>query len=183
MALLTEIRRAMPTDWRRPLSGSKVTQLTFASQTKRDNEANRIRRLSMSTEENKAVIRRWFREVINGANAAVVDELAAPNYTNPEGYDRAGVKAMVAGMKTGIPDARLDVENLVAEGDAVVARFTMTGTHTGSMMGETPTGKKFSTRGMAFFRLANGRIVEDESIATPNLADVLGLTLPAAASA
>jgi steroid delta-isomerase-like uncharacterized protein len=137
----------------------------------------------MTTEENKAVIRRWFKEVINGKNPAVVDELAAPNYTNHDGYDRAGLKAAVAGMKTGIPDARLEVENLVAEGDAVVARFTMTGTHSGSMMGETPTGKKFSTRGMAFFRLANGRIVEDESVATPSLTEELGIQLPEAAAA
>jgi steroid delta-isomerase-like uncharacterized protein len=137
----------------------------------------------MSSEENKAVIRRWFKEVINGKNAAAVDELAAPNYTNPSGYDRAGLKAMVGGMKNGIPDARLEVENMVAEGDAVVARFTMTGTHTGSMMGEKPTGKKFSTRGMAFFRLANGMIVEDESIASPDLIEVLGLPMQAAAVA
>jgi predicted ester cyclase len=136
----------------------------------------------MTTEENKAVIRRWFRAVINGGNAALVDELTAPNYTNPLGYDRAGLKASVAGMRTGIPDARLEVENLVAEGDAVAARFIMTGTHTGSMMGETPTGKKFSTRGMAYFRLANGRIVEDESIATPNLIEEPGIPMPASAA-
>jgi predicted ester cyclase len=137
----------------------------------------------MSTEENKAVIRRWFKEVINGKNPAVVDELAAPDYMNPLGYDRAGLRASIVGLRTGIPDARLEAENLVAEGDVVVARYTMTGTHTGSMMGETPTGKKFSTRGMSYFRLANGKIVEDESIATPDLAEELGIPLPSAATA
>jgi predicted ester cyclase len=136
----------------------------------------------MSAEENKAVIRRWFREVINGGNSALVDELTAPNYTNLAGLDRASVKAMVAGMKTGMPDARMEVENLVAEGDAVVARITMTGTHTGSMTGETPTGKKFSSRGLVYFRLANGRIAEDESIATPSLIEELGISVPAPAA-
>jgi predicted ester cyclase len=68
---------------------------------------------------------------------------------NPlSGSDRAGVKAMFTGMKAAIPDNRMEIENLVAEGDAVVARFTMQGTHTGSLMGETPTGKAFSVRGL-----------------------------------
>jgi steroid delta-isomerase-like uncharacterized protein len=134
----------------------------------------------MSNEENKAIIRKWFKEVINGGNSELVDELTAPNYVNLAGVDRAGVKAMVAGMRTAIPDSRLEVENLVAEGGAVVARFTMTGTHTGSMMGEKPTGKKFSSRGMAYFRLVNGKIVEDESVTMPDLTEVLGIPAPAA---
>jgi predicted ester cyclase len=133
----------------------------------------------MSTEQNKAIVRRWMTEVVDGGNIALIDELVAPNYTNTAGLDRAQVKELVAAVKAGIPDLRTEIVNLVAEGDVVVSRFIMTGTHTGSIMGEPPTGKKFSSRGLAYFRLTGGRIVEDEPHATPNMMQALGIQMPA----
>ena len=134
----------------------------------------------MSTEQNKAVVRRFITEVLTGRNIGLADELLAPNYVNRMmGTDLAGFKAMVAGLRAALPDIRFEIENLVAEGDAVVARFTMEATHTGSLMGESPTGKKFSARGLTYYRLANGRIVEDDPMTTPDLMQVLGIQMPA----
>jgi len=95
------------------------------------------------------------------------------------GMDLAGFKAMGAGLGKALTDVRFEIENLVAEGDAVVARFTMEGTHSGSLMGETPSGKKISSRGLTYYGLANGRIVEDDPMTTPSLVDLLGIRMPA----
>jgi len=136
----------------------------------------------MSTEQNKAVVRRFITEVLTGRNTGVADELLAPNYVNRlTRMDREGFKAMGAGLGAAIPDLRFEIENLVAEGDAVVARFTMEGTHTGSLMGESPSGKRLSARGLTYYSLANGRIVEDDPITTPDLMQALGIQMPAPA--
>jgi predicted ester cyclase len=133
----------------------------------------------MSTEQNKAVVRRFMSEVLTGRNIGLADELLAPNYVNRAmGMDLAGFKAMGAGLGKGFPDIRFQIENLVAEGDAVVARFTMEGTHTGSLMGEPPSGKKMSARGLTYYGLANGQIVEDDPLTTPNLVELLGIPMP-----
>ena len=66
------------------------------------------------------------------------------------------MKAMLTGMRNGVPDLRLDIENMVAEGDAVVTRFTMRGTHTGSMMGRRPRGRSSRSGGRAFSSLYAG---------------------------
>jgi predicted ester cyclase len=55
----------------------------------------------------------------------------------------------------------------------------MEATHTGSLMGEIPTGKKVSSRGLTFYRLENGRIVEDDPLSSPDLLQALGIQLPA----
>ena len=133
----------------------------------------------MSTEQNKAVVRRFMSEVLTGRNVGLADELLAPNYVNRMmGMDLAGFKAMGAGLGKGFSDIRFEIENLVAEGDAVVARFTMEGTHTGSLMGEPPSGKKVSARGLTYYGLANGRIVEDDPITTLDLLQLLAGQMP-----
>jgi predicted ester cyclase len=134
----------------------------------------------MSTEQNKAVVRRFITEVLSLGNAGVIDELLAPNYVNRAyGTDREGFKPLLGALKGALPDLRVDIQELVAEGDAVVARFTIEGTNTGSLMGAPPTGKKVSARGLTYYRLANGKIVEDDPISTPDLTQALGIQMPA----
>ena len=134
----------------------------------------------MSTEQNKAVVRRFIAEVLGSGNAALADELLAPNYVNRmTGSDLAGFKGFLAAMGGALPDLRMEIQDLVAEGDAVVARFTMVGTHTGSLMGESPTGNKISVRGLTYYRLANGKIVEDDPMSTPDVMQALGIQMPA----
>lgn len=134
----------------------------------------------MSTEQNKAVIRRFMTEVLSGRNVSVADEVLAPNYVNMmTGGDQAAFKGMITGMKAALSGLHLDIDELVAEGDVVVARWRMEATHTGSLMGEAPTGKQISSRGLTYYRLANGRIVEDEPMSTPDMMQALGIQMPA----
>ena len=138
----------------------------------------------MSTEQNKAVVRRFMTEVLSGRNLAVADELLAPNYENRlTGADLPAFKGFLTGMKSALSDLRFEIDDLVAEGDAVVARWTMEANHTGSLMGEAPTGKRVSSRGLTYYRLDNGRIVEDDPLSTPDLLQELGVQVPAQAGA
>ena len=138
----------------------------------------------MSTEQNKAVVRRFVTEALSGRNVGLADEVLAPNYVNRmTGADLAAFKGMLAGMSSALTDVRYDIDDLVAEGDAVVARWKMEATHTGSLMGESPTGKRVSSRGLTYYRLDNGRIVEDDPMSTPDLLQALGIQMPAQAGA
>jgi ketosteroid isomerase-like protein len=127
----------------------------------------------MSTDQNKAVVRRFMTEVLAGGKIDLVDELCAPNYVNRiMGADLATFKAMLAAME-GAQQMRFEIENLMAEGDAVVARFTIEATNKG-------TGKKISARGLTYFGLANGRIVEDDPFSNKDLMQELGVQPPPA---
>ena len=80
----------------------------------------------MSTEENEAVVRRFITEVLEGGDLDTIDDVLAPDHVNTAMgvTDPAGFKAMWAAMGAVIPSMRLDIVDLVAEGDAVVARVT-----------------------------------------------------------
>jgi predicted ester cyclase len=126
----------------------------------------------MSTEQNKAVVRRFIKEVLVGGNLDVIDELLAPNYVNRAlagGMDRAGFKAMLPAMGAAVPDRPMEIEALIAEGDAVVARI--------SFEYNLPSGEKISGRGLTYYRLADGKIEEDDPITTPDLAQTMGALL------
>lgn len=134
----------------------------------------------MSTEQNKEIVRRFVTEGLSGRNLSLADEVLAPNYVNRlTGADLAAFKGMLTGMSTALSDVRFEIDDLVAEGDAVVARWKMEATHTGSLMGETPTGKRVSSRGLTYYRLVNGQIVEDDPMSSPDLLQALGIQMPA----
>jgi predicted ester cyclase len=129
----------------------------------------------MSTEQNKAVVRRFITEVLVGGNVDLVDDLLAANYVNRGmgGVDRAAFKAFLTVASAG-PGGRMEIKDLVAEGDAVVARFTYEIT--------LPTGEQVTARGLTYYGLADGRIVEDDPITTPDLTQVFADQMPAPAS-
>ena len=134
----------------------------------------------MSTEQNKEIVRRFITEALSGRNVGLADEVLAPNYVNRmTGADLAAFKGMLTGMSTALSDVRFEIDDLVAEGDSVVARWKMEATHTGSLMGETPTGKRVSSRGLTYYRLVNGQIVEDDPMSSPDLLQALGIQMPA----
>ena len=134
----------------------------------------------MSTEHNKEIVRRFITEALSGRNVGLADEVLAPNYVNSlTGADLAAFKGMLTGMSTALSDVRFEIDDLVAEGDSVVARWKMEATHTGSLMGETPTGKRVSSRGLTYYRLVNGQIVEDDPLSSPDLLQALGIQMPA----
>ena len=134
----------------------------------------------MSTEHNKEIVRRFVTEALSGRNLSMAGEVLAPNYVNRmTGADLAAFKGMLTGMSTALSDVRFEIDDLVAEGDSVVARWKMEATHTGSLMGETPTGKRVSSRGLTYYRLVNGQIVEDDPMSSPDLLQALGIQMPA----
>jgi predicted ester cyclase len=130
----------------------------------------------MSTEQNKAVVRRFITEVLEGGNFDTIDDVLAPNYVNTAmgGTDLAGFKAMLPAMGAVISSMRLDIVDLVAEGDAVVARVTSEIT--------LVNGKKIDGRGLTYYRLANGKIVETDPFEKPDLTQELAALMPSPAS-
>ena len=117
------------------------------------------------SEKNKALARRFYEEVINKGNADAIDDLFAPDLvirTPPPGMDPTltGMKQMFQIFRQAFSDLNVTVDEIVAEGDTVVSRMTIRGTHTGDLMGIAPTGKKFSVRGMDLFHIDNGKATE-----------------------
>src|SRR5579864_2282317 len=120
----------------------------------------------MSTEDNKALVRRWVEEVVNQkGNLTVIDELFSPDfidYTNPPDWTpgREGHRQIIALYHTAFPDFHFAIEHEVAEGDMVVIRGTYHFTHEGEFFGIAPTGKQVISTGTHLFRLAEGKLVE-----------------------
>ena len=106
-----------------------------------------------SAEGNKAVVRRLWEEVWNRADLAVADEIFDAAYAAHE-------KASVPVVRAAFPDSYHVVEDLIAEGNKVVTRFTWRGTHRGEFMGVPPTGRRVEVGDIWIHRLAGGRIVE-----------------------
>ncbi len=119
----------------------------------------------MSLEENKAIELRFFEEVVNKGNLAVIDEIVATNFVQPDAApgitpDREGMKQFFAMAHSAFPDFHSTLEDMFAEGDKVVQRFTVRGTHKGEWMGIAPTGKQITIPGIAIHRITGGKIVE-----------------------
>ena len=122
----------------------------------------------MSIEENKAIERRFFEEVVNKGELAVIDELFAANFVDHSAIpgiasDREGTKQYFAMAHSAFPDFHSTLEEWFAEGEKVVQRFTARGTHKGEWMGIAPTGKQFTIPGMAIHRISGGKIIENWS--------------------
>jgi predicted ester cyclase len=129
----------------------------------------------MATDQNKDVVRRFINEVLIGGHLDQIDQVLAPGYVNRAfGVDLPAFKGMLRGLVAALPERRFDIEELIAEGDAVVARYT-------NEMRDA-TGKTISVRGLTYYRLVDGLIVEDEPITSPDLTAELGpLLAPATA--
>lgn len=119
----------------------------------------------MST-ENKLILQRYFDEAWNKGNLTMLDEIVSPDYINhnpaipglPPGP--AGLKPILAGFRAAFPDIHFTVEEQIAEGDTVVTRWTMCGTHQGEFMGIPATHKQVKVTGIQIERLVAGKIVE-----------------------
>ena len=118
----------------------------------------------MSTEQNKALLHRLVEEW-NKHNLAGVDELFAPDYVcHGSGVipdiDLAGWRQLIPALWTAFPDQHYSLEDLIAEGDKVVSRYTLRCTHQGDFMGIPPTGKQVSFTGIEIDRIEEDKIVE-----------------------
>jgi len=118
----------------------------------------------MSTEGNKALVRRFVEEFWNEGNMSVADEMMARDaeihMPTGEIVDLDGLKGFAATFRGSFPNWHSTFEELVAEGDRVAERWTGRGTHRGELQGIAPTGKRVEVPGSVFYRLAEGKIVE-----------------------
>ena len=119
----------------------------------------------MDIEQNKEVVRHFFEGVLNRGTLDLVDDLVTPDYAVtvvgfPGPMDREGHKGMVAGLRAAFPDWEETVEELVAEGDRVVARVVGRGTQRGEFMGVPATGRKVEVVSVNIDRIVDGRIAE-----------------------
>ena len=115
----------------------------------------------MSTEHNKAIIRRFYDEVINQNNLAALDDLLGDQYVSHDlPSDPAALKGFIDGMHTAFPDGRITIDQLIAEGDTVAMRGTYRGTQTGRLQDIPPTGKAVTVSAQDVYRVVAGKIVE-----------------------
>ena len=117
----------------------------------------------MSTEENKAVVRLFFEAKTIDDYLALVDKYMTPDFVqrDPSGDMPLEIfKQYNIAMANAFPDFSFTVDDQVAEGDMVVTRYTMKGTHKGEFSGIPPTGKSFSITGVDVSRIVNGKFVE-----------------------
>ncbi len=120
----------------------------------------------MSTQENKALIRRLFEEGLHQNKPGVIDELLAPNfviYGGPPGTQPGpeGFRQAAAMFRTAFPDVHVTFEAEFADGDYVFHRGYITGTHQGAWQGIAPTGKQVKIQTLDIWRVANGKAVEN----------------------
>ena len=118
----------------------------------------------MSTEDNKAIVRR-YREIHNKGTLDKLGEVVAKDLIQHSGLPGMppgieGGKAAHSFFISAFPDTQVTTEDLIADGDKVVERYTARGTHKGEFMGAPATGKKYEIGGYAMYRIANGKIVE-----------------------
>ena len=117
----------------------------------------------MLAEESKATMRRYLG-VFEQGNIEHLDELLAPDYINhspatpdlPTGPE--GVKAVVTMFRSAMPDLRVVVEDMIAEGDKVATRYTLEGTHESELFSVPPTGLHLSIKSITVERVSDGRI-------------------------
>ncbi len=122
----------------------------------------------MSAEENKAILQRGYEQVFNQGNLDQIEEFASTDLIDHEApppgmEDLEGIEVLrqfVKVFRDAFPDLQLTVEDMIAEGDKVAARYTMRGTHQGEFMGIAPTGNQIEVTGIDIVRFESGKAVE-----------------------
>lgn len=119
----------------------------------------------MSNDENKALVRRYYEHVVNTGKVEEIARFVSSDYVevhenkrHPVGLN--GAKEHILGVRQTYPDLHLTVEQQIAEGEWVVTRVTMRGTHQGAWQGIKPTGKAVEVTAVNIDRIVDGRIVE-----------------------
>jgi len=111
--------------------------------------------ITISTDDNKAVIRQLFDELWGTGDVSAADRFYAP------GPQLDGLKQFATDLYAAIPDWRVTIDELVAEDERVVVRWTGRGTSLGSWDGAPPTGRPVTSTGIDIERLVDGMIVEE----------------------
>jgi predicted ester cyclase len=119
----------------------------------------------MSNDENKALVRHYYEQVVNTGKVDGIAHFISPDYVEVHENKRYsiglnGAKEHILGVRQTYPDLHLTVEQQIAEGEWVVTRVTMRGTHRGEWRGISPTGKAVEMTAVNIDRVVGGRIVE-----------------------
>ncbi|MFN8485233.1 MAG: ester cyclase [Anaerolineae bacterium] len=139
----------------------------------------------MSTEQNKAVVRRMV-EVSNQRNLDALDELVATDFVNhapdageiPAGAE--GLKQFSRMLMSAFPDSDWGIDDLIAEGDKVVMRWTSHGTHQGEAWGIPATRRPIVVTGISIYRVVDGKLAEAwQEVDMIGLMQQLGVGAPA----
>jgi predicted ester cyclase len=114
---------------------------------------------------NKELLRRFYKEVYVDWDMSLVDAVVSPRFTSHDWPDGGptGPRAFrqyYAAIRAAVPDARYEVDDLIAEGDRVVVRWRLLGTHEGSFQGIAPTGRPIELKGIAIYRVDGGKLME-----------------------
>jgi steroid delta-isomerase-like uncharacterized protein len=118
----------------------------------------------MSTEANKAILRRYKVDILNSRDIDALDEVVAPGYLDHAAFP--GQAAGLEGLKQRVAtlfrafDPHWTIDDIIAERDIVVLRWNHTGTHVGEFLGIPPTGKAFTMRGIDIYRVKDGKMAE-----------------------
>lgn len=115
--------------------------------------------------EHKALVRRWFEEVWNQGRTASIDELLADAVVihglgPADLHGPAGFRTFYTAYRNAFPDIVIRMDDLVAEGDRVVARWSGTGTHLGDGLGIAATGRQIQFNGVTIVRIERGKLIE-----------------------
>lgn len=119
----------------------------------------------MSVDENKALMRRLYDEVVNEHNLDLLEELVADDFVEHEGFPglpNTGPEAPKAAFEmflAAFPDLRFTAEDMIAEGDKVATRVTMSGTHQGEFMGIPATNNSFSIQAIDIVQFRDGKAI------------------------
>lgn len=113
---------------------------------------------------NKELLRRFYKEVYVNWNMALADDVISPQFIShdwPKGT--TGPKAFrdyYSAIRAALADARYEVDDLIAEGDRVVVRWRLMGTHKGAFRSIAPTGRPITLKGIAIYRVERGKLME-----------------------
>lgn len=123
---------------------------------------------------NEVVIRRFVNEAINNGDSSAMRELIHSDYVyrSPDQELRGpeALEDLFTAYRTGLPDLKTSIDELLASGDKVAISITLRGTHSGDVMGIPATGKEVTVHGMVISRLEDGKIIEEWEIL-----DMLGM--------
>ena len=128
-------------------------------------ELNEIKAQAEIEAQNKALVRREYEEFWNQGKLDVIEEIYTADFVfhSPSGPGIDGLEGMKTIAKvfyTAFPDMQYTIEDMIAEGDKVALRWTLTGIHKGELMGIPPTGVPVSFKGNTIIRFAGGKYVE-----------------------
>jgi steroid delta-isomerase-like uncharacterized protein len=115
----------------------------------------------MSDDTVRVLIDKFVYQPWNSGNLDALDGVAAADYRMNDDGSLEDLKQAIRELRSGFPDFTVSVDDVVAQGDRVAYRWTMTGTHQNEYEGLAATGKTLTARGMTFLRLQDGLIVED----------------------